>query len=159
MFSAFWRESWNKQICVNKENDPTWYLKIELIEVFLLEGFPDFLKTISRKAKKRQDQRPLPAPHPPSPEIKITIFFLLLILTNPNARKHQMLWKASKEISGSLYLHFSLFWELWILIFSIRSSPRPLSLLSWMLGLNCISPWTTCTQQKKVQSFFLTWKR
>ena len=53
MFSAFWRESWNKQICVNKENDPTWYLKIELIEVFLLEGFPDFLKTISRKAKKR----------------------------------------------------------------------------------------------------------
>ena len=122
MFSAFWCESWNKQICVNKENDPTWYLKIELIEVFLLEGFPDFLKTISRKAKKRQDQRPLPGP-------------------NPNARKYQMLWKASKEISGSLYLHFSLFWELWILIFSIRSSPRPLSLLSWMLGLNCTSPW------------------
>ena len=95
MFSAFWRESWNKQICVNKENDPTWYLKIELIEVFSSKVFPDFLKTISRKAKKRQDQRPLPAPL----EIIITIFSFYSFLTQmqENIKCYRKLQKKSVD--------------------------------------------------------------
>ena len=62
MFSAFWRESWNKQICVNKENDPTWYLKIELIEVFLLEGFSRLFKNNFSESQKAARSKTVASP-------------------------------------------------------------------------------------------------
>lgn len=95
MFSAFWRESWNKQICVNKENDPTWYLKIELIEVFLLEGFPRLFKNNFSESQKAARSKAMPAPL----EIIITIFSFYSFLTQmqENIKCYRKLQKKSVD--------------------------------------------------------------